>query len=57
MHISQLAQDARQASFALQSANTASKNQALDRIHDLLAERKEIILKANKMDLQVYTSS
>ncbi|TPX59479.1 glutamate-5-semialdehyde dehydrogenase [Spizellomyces sp. 'palustris'] len=47
-----LAQQARLASLALQSASKNHKSAALKRIHDLLAERKDAVLEANKRDLE-----
>ncbi|KAJ3175935.1 hypothetical protein HDU87_005599 [Geranomyces variabilis] len=49
----ELAQESRRASLALQSATAAHKSAALLRIHDLLAERKDRILEANRQDLEI----
>ncbi|KAJ3017983.1 hypothetical protein HKX48_003233 [Thoreauomyces humboldtii] len=48
-----LAQQARLASLHLQSATPAQKSAALHRIHDLLAERRDAVLEANRKDLAI----
>ncbi|KAI9090551.1 Aldehyde/histidinol dehydrogenase [Phlyctochytrium arcticum] len=48
-----LAQQARLAALQLQTASVEQKSTALKAIHRLLAERKDQILKANKLDLEV----
>ncbi|KAJ3052976.1 hypothetical protein HK097_005285 [Rhizophlyctis rosea] len=47
-----LAQKAKTASHVLQTASPAQKSAALRRIQELLAERKEAVLAANKLDLE-----
>lgn len=53
MSIEQLARDARLASVSLQSVTNEQKNEALLRIKQVLAERKDDIFKANEKDKQV----
>ncbi|KAI8342467.1 glutamate-5-semialdehyde dehydrogenase [Chlamydoabsidia padenii] len=53
MSVEQLARDARLASVSLQSVTNEQKNEALLRIKQVLAERKQDIFKANEKDKQL----
>ncbi|CAO3607196.1 unnamed protein product [Cunninghamella blakesleeana] len=53
MSVEQLARDARLASVSLQAVTNEQKNEALLRIKQVLAERKEDIFKANEKDKQL----
>jgi glutamate-5-semialdehyde dehydrogenase len=52
MSCEELAQKAKEASFALQSASLEQKSKALHRIRDYLDKNKKEIIKANKLDLE-----
>ena len=53
MNIIQLAQQAKQASFALASLSASTKNQALTQLARALRAHADVILQANAQDLQI----